>query len=336
MTPGHQGGLRRRVGGRTSMVGVWLLAVCLASACATGQPSGGVDRFVRRADPTVPDEAIFDVPGEVPRATPAPVILPGMGEIRARTASDLRSVERSDLALRLALSAVDVWETAASHRRAGDAYRRLQILDQAYSHYRQAVAIDKRDAASFDGLARTWRDWGLPEIALGDAYRAVSLAPRSAEAQNTLGTVLYALGDSGAAEARFERARVLDPTAAFARNNLCYLAYLRGDSERAGSECAEAVRLAPSMTAAHNNLALVHASVGRMDLAERSLGLVGNAANSRFNLGILLIARADYARAAVAFDAACRELPLSANACRLAAQARALAGATANPVGDRR
>ena len=59
------------------------------------------------------------------------------------------------------------------------------MLDAAYRHFNRALALNPRDAAAYEGLARVWRDWGLPQLALGDAHRATFFAPQSASARNT-------------------------------------------------------------------------------------------------------------------------------------------------------
>ena len=84
--------------------------------------------------------------------------------------------------------------TAERHRLVAERYRELGILDLAYRHFNDALALNPRDAAAYEGLARVWRDWGLPEAAVGDAHRATFYAPQSASARNTFGTIMQALG----------------------------------------------------------------------------------------------------------------------------------------------
>ena len=69
---------------------------------------------------------------------------------------------------------------------------------------------------------------------LGDAYRSVYYAPSSATAQNTLGTVLGAMGAVADSRRAYERALALDPRAAYVLNNLCYLSFLEGAIAAAG------------------------------------------------------------------------------------------------------
>ena len=88
-----------------------------------------------------------------------------------------------------------MFATAEHHRMVAEAYRkarchglRVQALSARALRSSLATARRTRDWRSL------WRDWGLPELALGDAHRAVICRPDSASAYNTLGTVLAAMG----------------------------------------------------------------------------------------------------------------------------------------------
>src|SRR4029077_877550 len=84
--------------------------------------------------------------------------------------------------------------SAENHLRVAEEYRRLGILDASATHLGLAISVAPRLAAAHEALARIWRDWGFPERGLGAAYRATFYAPQAASAQNTLGTLLAALG----------------------------------------------------------------------------------------------------------------------------------------------
>ena len=113
--------------------------------------------------------------------------------------------------------------TAARHRAAAAHYRRLRIDDTAFDHLTAAIRLEPNDAAAYDERARIWRDWGYPGLGMADAARAVFLAPMSAAAHNTRGTLLAAIGDLDGALLEFGQALILDPRAPFAAANLCYL-----------------------------------------------------------------------------------------------------------------
>jgi tetratricopeptide (TPR) repeat protein len=231
-------------------------------------------------------------------------------QARPQPPAGAQTVESWDPKLSNALVALAIapTPTAAQHRQVAFEYRRLGILDRAYAHFASAVKLDPTDAASFDGLARVWRDWGFPELGMDDAHRAVSLAPKSAEAANTLGTLLHAQGRTREAVAWYERASRLDAGAYYAFNNLCYASIIAKRDTAVGS-CERAAALAPQLKAAQNNLALAYAAAGRFDLARQQLERASDAAAVEYNAGILYLADRQFAKAAEAFDSAVRMKP---------------------------
>lgn len=139
----------------------------------------------------------------------------------ARLTGAATLAERGDPRLAAALQTVRAAPTAAAHRAAAEAYRRAGIVDLAHDHLQRSLALAPGDPRTHDALARLWRDWGQPARALAEAQQAVRRAPASAEARNTLGTVLWALGRDRDAAAAFEAALVRDPSAHYAATNLC-------------------------------------------------------------------------------------------------------------------
>jgi tetratricopeptide (TPR) repeat protein len=98
-----------------------------------------------------------------------------------------------------------------------------------------------------------------------------------------------------------------------------------GDEAAALASCGAALDREPGLAAARNNLAILHASVGRLDKAREVLLSAGDRRSGLYNMGILLLARHDYAAAAENFSEACREAPVFEDACRRATEARTLA-----------
>jgi tetratricopeptide (TPR) repeat protein len=136
----------------------------------------------------------------------------------------LPSLEATDATLVAALRDLRARKSAPQHIAVGDAYRRLGVMDLAVEHYEAAKSLDRRTPAAYDGLARVWRDARRPDLGLPEATRAVHYAPASPEALNTLGTVLFALGDLVEARKAFEKALAIDPSAEYARHNLALAA----------------------------------------------------------------------------------------------------------------
>ena len=126
-------------------------------------------------------------------------------------------------------------------------------------------------------MARIWRDWGFPNLALPHAYRAVPRADRRVP-HNTLGTILWSLGHGDEARAEFERALKLDACAAYALNNLCYSWLMEARDIGSSGRLPAALALAPNFTVARNNLGLVLRPGGRY---RRSRGPVRRGGHAR-------------------------------------------------------
>jgi tetratricopeptide (TPR) repeat protein len=252
-----------------------------------------------------------------------------MDKVRAKSerarppANRVTTVETSDPSFAEALLALEIQPTAASHRTVAARYVRLGILDQAHEHFSAAVVLDPTDAASWDGLARIWRDWGFPHLALSDAYRAVYYAPDSPAVHNTVGTVLQALGKWSAARAQFEQALALDVTAAYALSNLCYAWRLAGNAPKAADACQHALQLQPGLEPARNNLALAYEAAGDLPSAFATLAASTDAARAAYNKGLLHLARREYRDALQSFDIARAERPRFREAEAIARQVRA-------------
>jgi tetratricopeptide (TPR) repeat protein len=133
------------------------------------------------------------------------------------------SIEQKDPRLRRALSFLQREPSAAAHVDVAVAYHRLGVLDAAFDQFSQAIALDSRNIAAWDGRARLWRDWGMIAPALAEAHRARYLAPQSADVLNTLGTILERAGQCDGARIAYRDAVGLDGRAAWARQNLARL-----------------------------------------------------------------------------------------------------------------
>lgn len=291
----------------------FVLAALLAAGCASArtQPPA-VAPGPASAEALAPDgslgpymEAMREVSRRARPATPAAL-----------------TVERWSPELGAAIDRHSAAPTAENEVRLAQVYWRLGILDDAYEHFNAAIRLDSRQGAAWDGLARIWRDWGVPGYALGHAYRAVATSPASAASQNTLGTILLALGRGPDARRRFGMAVALDPGAAYARNNLCYAWLMAGEPDRAEPECRDAMALDPALQPARNNLALARAQSGDLAGAAAIFGSVSGEAAAQYNLGIVFLSQRRYAAAAAAFDRAAALQPALTLASARARQAR--------------
>jgi Tfp pilus assembly protein PilF len=263
-------------------------------------------------------------PSDAPAAAPAAAAAAKPSD-PAPDVPPTRTIETADAQLAAALARLKSLPTPDSLKAVAGEYHRLGIFDQAISTLNRALEMAPADATLFAMRARAFRDWEQPETGLGDAHRATYLAPRSADAYNTLGTIQFALNQKAEARASFERALEIMPDAVFPLSNLCYLALIQGDEVTALARCSAALERDPASTPARNNLALVHASAGRLDEARKLFLESADKAGGHYNMGIVLMSRREYAAAALSFSDACRLRPSFDEACRRAVEARGLA-----------
>lgn len=301
-----------------------LLSVTLAACAARG------GRQATTPGPT-DDTTGSTAPGPDPRIEPPETLLERVQ--RAREARPERvpvaTIEGQDSRLSTALLAATARQSPETLRAVAHEYSRLRVADRAHDYLDKALALDRRDGATYDALARLWRDLGSLSPALGHAYRAVYFAPASPAARNTLGTVLQAIGLREGAREQYERALALDPTATYALNNVCYGWILEGDAPKATRACERALSVDPSLIAARNNLGILHAARGDLEGARAAFAQSGDPSVVFYNLGIIHLARREYRQAAESFAAAQRASPTKRTAARVR-QALALSTAGGN------
>src|SRR5687767_14441745 len=215
--------------------------------------------------------------------------------------STLTTLETSDQRIAAALLGSTLAPSPDSYMAVADEYRRLGVHDKAHQYLNRALAAAPKDARVHDGLARLWRDAGLPHLAIGDAHRAVFYDRQSAAARNTLGTVLQALGHRAQARREYEQAARLDSTAAYAHNNVCYSWVLEGDGTRAVQACRRALSLDPKSAIVLNNAGLAYALTGDMNASRASFTAAGPAAAAQFNNGIVQLAARQWDEASRSF-----------------------------------
>jgi Flp pilus assembly protein TadD len=246
-------------------------------------------------------------------------------EARPPARASIERLEAADPRLATALLAAKVAPSPQTLRHVAEEYLRLGIFDQAHDYLHRALTLDPRDGATYDALARRWRDGGFFDAALADAQRALYYAPNSAAVHNTLGTVFQALGRRAQARQQYARALELDPKADYALNNLCYGWILDREPLKAVTACEAALKLNPGLAAARNNLGLAFAARGDLNASRGAFERVGDRATALYNLGIVHMARREYSDAVTAFAAAQQARPLFRMATTRAEQAGKLA-----------
>ena len=91
----------------------------------------------------------------------------------ARPGQASAGFEGRDPALAAAAALATFSPSPVTLRAAAEEYRRVGVFDRAFELLTKALAIDRRDAATHDAIARLWRDSGLPHLGLGDAQHGL-------------------------------------------------------------------------------------------------------------------------------------------------------------------
>lgn len=296
-----------------------LVAAAVSSGCSA-RDSRLAGRFVR------PGEPAYTIEAEA-TTRPKAELQDYMRKVRALQAQRktkttlLPTIEANNPALSRALLGVALHGDAESHLRVARAYVEAGVPDFAFRHYQRAVAVDGCHAAAYDGLARLWRDWKMPEQAMGEAYRGLRCAPDSAPLYNTLGTIMQSVGQLANARQAYAKALALAPAAAYALNNLCYVELADGSPQSAIAYCRAAVKASPTLMAAYNNLAMALTLTGDVVGASQVLS-DGTDPTTSYNSGVLHWVRGEFAEAAEAFDSAADAAPSFGLARKRAVQAR--------------
>jgi Flp pilus assembly protein TadD len=223
------------------------VAVCAllfgATACAPRSRTLAA-RFVVQGTPTIDVGGIIaPLPNERSSGPRAAMPPPAPVRTAARHSNNLNTLEAASPALQKALLVLAARPDTQGYLDVAAAYRAAGVHDKAYDYLNEALHRDPTDAALHDTIARAWRDWGFPDRGLSPASKAVYYAPLSAEARNTLGTVLWALGQRAEARQAFEAAVALDARAWYAWNNLCHAAMAEGRTAAATAYCRRATAL---------------------------------------------------------------------------------------------
>ncbi|MGD1152248.1 MAG: tetratricopeptide repeat protein [Syntrophales bacterium] len=127
-------------------------------------------------------------------------------------------------------------------------------LDEAISHYTEALRIDPNLSDSYNnmGLALTKR--GSADEAIPNFLKAIRINPNHAAAHYNLGTVLASRGKLDEAIYHFRESIRIKPDHAKAYNNLGNALLYQGRFDEAIESYREALRINPDYVMAHENL----------------------------------------------------------------------------------
>ena len=191
---------------------------------------------------------------------------------------------------------------------AGLKAQRAGRVTEAERLYRQAVAIEPRDARAWHLLGLAICQGGRAEEGARVLRRSVELSPHTPEFRNNLAGVLGSLGRHAEAEAELREALKLRSDYPEALNNLgVALEHLDRFDEAAGA-LRKAIHLAPNHAQAHTHLSNALRKGWRpreaADAAESAVRLDGRSAEAHNALGAALLELNRVTDAAVCFHRA--------------------------------
>ncbi|HET6176040.1 MAG TPA: winged helix-turn-helix domain-containing protein [Candidatus Sulfotelmatobacter sp.] len=173
---------------------------------------------------------------------------------------------------------------------------------KAIDYFSQAIASDPNYALPHAGLADIYELSDSPQLARQEVQKALSLDDQSAEAHNSLASLLYLFDrDSEGADREFKRALELDHNYAPAHHWYSMYLALEGRKQEALAEAEKAYELDPLSPVVGANLAKILQEAGQDDKAieqaHKTLDLEPDSAVTHAVLGIIYESKRMYAEA---------------------------------------
>lgn len=171
--------------------------------------------------------------------------------------------------------------------------------DEAERYLYRALALAPDSAEVHLQLGDLFRELGRHEAALNACEEAVRYAPGSAQARNNLGNALRALGREEDAVDQYRRAIALDASLPEAHFNLAVALQKRGEGAEALHSYRAALQGRPDLAAAHLNLGMLHEEREEGEAAiaayRAALSLEPDLVEAHVNLGMQLLLAGRYA-----------------------------------------
>ncbi len=133
----------------------------------------------------------------------------------------------------------------------------LGHIDEAVTHYREALRLRPNDAEAHDNLGSALQKQGSDEEAAAHHRQALALNPNFAEAHTNLGNVLAKQDQLHAAATHHREAIRLDPNLAEAHANLGGTLLHQGDLDAALAHYRQALQIRPNFAQARWHRAVV-------------------------------------------------------------------------------
>jgi len=200
-----------------------------------------------------------------------------------------------------------------AHYNLGIVLRDRGEIDQAITHYRQAIALRSRYAEAHYNLARLLAEKSEFSDAIDEYEAVLAINPADAEVHNNLGATLSEDGRVDDAIAHYRQALAIRPDYAEASCNLAKALVSKGEWERAIDYYFRCVAALPDQADAQYNLGSVLLRKGRIDEAidhyNKALELVPDNADAHVNLGSAFLSKGRIEDAIAQYKEALRLAP---------------------------
>lgn len=184
-------------------------------------------------------------------------------------------------------------DEAAALVHAGLESRQAARHDEAERYFYRALALAPQSAEVQLHLGDLFRTLGRHEAALQCCLEAVRLAPELAQAHNNLGNAYLDLGETEKAVAEYRRAIDLNAGLPEAHFNLAGALLRSGDEAGASLGYREAARLKPGFATAHLNLGFLLEeagdAAGAIDAYRAAIAADPDLVEAHVNLGMQLL-----------------------------------------------
>jgi tetratricopeptide (TPR) repeat protein len=176
-----------------------------------------------------------------------------------------------------------------AHFNLGNALRQEGRVDDAITHYEEALQIAPRDAETHNNLGIALSQKGREDDAITCFQKALEIQPDYAEAHHNLGKALFETGKIDDAITHFQQASQIKPDYADAFLMLGNAFLQKGSVDNAITQYQQALEIQPAFALAHDNLAIALRRKGRVDEAiahfQQALQINPDDADAHNNLG---------------------------------------------------